>query len=63
MILRIIEDIKNSYKETPQQLYSRLIKERLELALKSYYHDIDLKASYVINSGKDSLSIMKKVIK
>lgn len=65
MITTIIEDIKEALKETPSQLYIRLIRERLDLALVSYYHDISLSSNYYENLSekKDILKVVKKVIK
>ena len=65
MITTIIEDIKDALKETPSQLYIRLIRERLDLALVSYYHDISLSSNYYENLSekKDILKVVKKVIK
>ena len=65
MITTIIEDIKEALKETPSQLYIRLIRERLDLALVSYYHDISLSSNYYENLSekKDILKVVKKVLK
>ena len=65
MLETILNDIKEASKETPSQLYIRLIRERLDVALVSYYHDITLKTNYYenITESKDILKVVKKVIK
>jgi hypothetical protein len=63
MILKIIEDIKNASKVSPNQLYIDLIKRRLDKAVVSYYKDIDRAISSFSNNNKNILSIVKKVVK
>lgn len=63
MLLKIIEDIKNSNKVSPNQLYVDLLKERLHKALLSYYHDIDMVAQTFLLNDKNILSNVKKVIR
>lgn len=63
MLLKILKEIEESYREPPDKLYARLVAERLDKALESYYHDIDLKTRSVLHSDDDVLKIVKKVVR
>ena len=65
MIENIIEDLVKASHDTPFQLYMRLIGERLDKSLSSYYHDLTLQSNYVENvaAEKDILKVVKKVIR
>lgn len=65
MISDILNDIKETNRETPSQLFIRLIKERLDQALISYYHDISSMVDYYENlsESKNILKVVRKVIR
>ena len=64
MIKDILNDILLASKESPANLYERLIKERLQLALKSYYSDLTLKFNtYLDEADKNLIRTVKKLNK
>ena len=46
-ITRILKDIKKSMGETPQELFARLVSERLNKAIEMYYKDLIIGLSNV----------------
>ena len=64
MIKDILNDILLASKESPANLYERLIKERLQLALKSYYSDLTSKFNtYLDEADKNLIRTVKKLNK
>ena len=64
MIKDILSDILLASKESPANLYERLIKERLQLALKSYYSDLTSKFNaYLDEADKNLIRTVKKLNK
>lgn len=64
MIKDILNDILLASKESPTNLYERLIKERLQLALKSYYSDLTSKFNtYLDEADKNLIRTVKKLNK
>lgn len=63
-IVDIINEIKNASIENPQSLFARLIQERLQLALKSYYTDLINKSNTFENQAEtNTIRVMRKLIK
>lgn len=63
-IINILEDIKQSYKETPKSLLYRLIKERLSLIVNTYYSDVCSSINYYDNRlNNKSIQILEKLNK
>ena len=64
MIKDILNDILLASKGSPANLYERLIKERLQLALKSYYSDLTSKFNtYLDEADKNLIRTVKKLNK
>lgn len=64
MIEDCINDIKVARKESPSKLFARLVNDRLQLALKSYYSDLTNKFGiFESQSEKNASKVMKKLIK
>ena len=64
MIKDILNDILLASKESSANLYERLIKERLQLALKSYYSDLTSKFNtYLDEADKNLIRTVKKLNK
>lgn len=66
MIVALIKELKNRLSENKKDLYARLVKERLDLALKAYYTDLITNFdSYntAIDNTNNILKITKKLIK
>ena len=64
MIKDILNGILLASKESPANLYERLIKERLQLALKSYYSDLTSKFNtYLDEADKNLIRTVKKLNK
>ena len=64
MIKDVLIDILLASKESPANLYERLIKERLQLALKSYYSDLTSKFNtYLDEADKNLIRTVKKLNK
>lgn len=62
-ILHILNDIKNCAKETPQMLFIRLINERLNKAIESYYSDLSYNFSMYGNNEKKLSKDLRRLIK
>ena len=64
IVLNSINEIKTAAKENPRELFARLVQERLQLALKSYYADLTSKSDTLENRAEsNTLDIMKKLVK
>lgn len=64
MIKDIISDIKVAAKENKHDLFTRLIDERLQLALKTYYKDLNSKFEQYTNYIEtNTLLAAKKLIR
>lgn len=63
MIIDCINDIKKASNENSQELFARLINDRLQLALKSYYDDLSSKFNMFENQAEtNSTRVLKKLI-
>lgn len=63
MINDCINEIKQAAKQNPNELFSMLVKSRLQLALKSYYADLSNKFNTLENQALDnSAKVFKKLI-
>ena len=63
MIINCIADIKKAMKEQPNALYMRLINERLDQALKSYYADLSHKFDSLENKATtNAAKVLKRIM-
>ena len=62
-IWHILDDIKNCAKESPQTLFARLVNERLDMAIKSYYSDLTYNFSMYGNNEKKLSKDLRRLIK
>ena len=64
MILDIINDLKVKGKENKHELFARLVDDRLQLAIKAYYKDLNSKFEQYTNYiESNALAAAKKLIK
>ena len=62
IITKMLDDIKDSYKESKDALLYRLIKERLSLIINSYYSDICSSIDYYDNRlSEKAIKILEKL--
>lgn len=60
----IINDIREASKESPKDLYSRLISERLQLAVKTYYKDLSYRLIDIDSKLETNvIKVAKQVLK
>lgn len=63
MIVDIINEIKEFSKEPKEKLFERLIQERLQLAVESYYSDLNSKFDYYYNKSQSKITYIKPLVK
>lgn len=64
MLVDLIKELESLKVESPTKLFERLVSERLDMALKSYYSDLSSKYDYYARMiENDEIRTIKRLLK